>query len=198
VPDFPSLTLRDLLDDLAAADPAPGSGAVAAIVVAQAASLLAGAGRSSRESWAEAGGAVAQATMLRTRALDLAREVSDAYCHALTILDAPPGETAAERDAAIAEALSHAAEVPLAIARAASDAASLGAAIAERGDPATHGDVGAAVLLAEGAARAAASLVGINLTATPGDPRIVRAETLADDARVAARRTLGERWHSLH
>jgi formiminotetrahydrofolate cyclodeaminase len=196
--DFRSLTLRDLLDDLAAADPAPGSGAVAAIVVAQAAALLAGAARASRDGWSEAGGAVAQAAMLRTRALELADEVSDAYLKALGVLEAPSGESGEERDAAIAKALSHAAEVPLAIARAASDAAALGADIAERGNPKTQGDVGAAVLLAEGAARAAASLVGINLTAAPGDPRVARAGTLADDATVAARRVLGERWHSLH
>ena len=43
------------------------------------------------------------------------------------------------------------------------------------------------------AARAAASLVQINLTAVPGDPRIQRANQLADDAGYAARRALGPR-----
>jgi len=196
--DFRSLPLRDLLDDVAAAEPAPGSGAVAAIVVAHAAALLAGAARASRDGWADAGGAVAQAAMLRTRALELAGDVSDAYVRALGVLDSPPGTTSDERDAAIAEALVRAAEVPLDIARAAADTAALGSDIAERGSPATQGDVGAAVLLAEGAAYAAASLVGINLTAAPNDPRIARAAALAEDATIAARRALGDRWHSLH
>jgi methenyltetrahydrofolate cyclohydrolase len=196
--DFRSLTLSELLSDLAAADPAPGSGAVAALVVASAGALLAGAARASRSTWADAGGVAAQAAMLQTRGLELAAEISDAYAHALAVLEEPPGETADDRDHAIAQALAHAADVPLAIARAAGDAAELAALVTERGDPATQGDVGAAAQLAAGAARAAASLVGINLTATPGDDRVVQARILADDAEHAARRALGSRWQSLN
>jgi formiminotetrahydrofolate cyclodeaminase len=196
--DFRSLTLGELLDELAAADPAPGSGAVAALVVASSGALLAGAARASRPTWSEAGGVAAQAAMLRTRGFELAAEITDAYARALEVLEAPPGETPEERDQAIAEALSYAADVPLAIARAAGDAAELAATVTERGDPATQGDAGAAALLATGAARAAASLVGINLTATPGDPRVEQARTLAEDAEYAARRALGPRRNSLN
>lgn len=196
--DFRDLTLKDLLDELATADPAPGSGAVSALVVAAAAALLAGAARASRSSWPEAGGIAAQAALLRTRALELAVEGTDAYARALAVLESPPGETSEERDDAIAEALSEAAQLPLDIGRAGADAAALAATLVERADPTTVGDVCAAALLAQGAARAAASLVGINLTTAPGDPRIERAKTLAEDAQIGARRTLGDRWHSLN
>jgi formiminotetrahydrofolate cyclodeaminase len=191
--DFRSLALGELLDELAAADPAPGSGAVAALVVASAGALLAGAARASRPTWADASGVAAQAALLRTKGFALATEISEAYATALEVLEAPPGDTVDERDQAIATALSRAADVPLAIARAAGDAAELAATVTERGDPATQGDAGAAALLAVGAARAAASLVGINLTATPGDPRVAEAKLLADDAEHAARRALGPR-----
>ena len=196
--DFRDLTLKDLLDELATAEPAPGSGAVAALVVAASGALLAGAARASRPSWSEAGGVAAQAALLRTRALELAGEGSEAYARALAVLDEPPGDSADDRDAAIAEALSEAAELPLEIARAGADATALAAALVERCDPTTAGDVCAAALLAQGAARAAASLVGISLIAAPGDPRIERAKTLAEDAQIGARRTLGDRWHSLN
>lgn len=196
--DFRSLPLGELLDELAAADPAPGSGAVAALVVSAAGALLTGAARASRETWPEAGGVAAQAALLRTRGLDLAREISDAYARALAILQSPPGDSAEERDASIAYAVSRAADVPLEIVRAAGDAAELAALVGERGDPATHGDVGAAALLAAGAARAAASLVDINLTAMPGDPRVDRARQLAEEAEYAARRALGGRWQTLN
>lgn len=198
VRDLRSIRVGDLLDDLAASDPAPGSGAVAALVVAASASLLAGAARASRPAWPEAGGVVAQAALLRTRAIELAEEVADAYARALAVLEAPAGESGEERDASIAQALSHAANLPLEISKAAGDAAALGVLISERGDPATHGDATAAALLAAGAARAAASLVQINLTAMPGDPRIQRANQLAEDAGYAARRTLDPGSEALH
>ena len=171
--------MGELLDELGASDPAPGSGAVAALVVAAASALLAGAARASRSSWPDAGGVVAQAALLRTRGVELAGDVAEAYARALAVLEAPSGETAEERDASIAQALSHAADLPLEIVQTAGDAASLGALVSERGEPSTHGDAAAAALLAAGAARAAASLVQINLTAVPGDPRIQRANQLA-------------------
>jgi formiminotetrahydrofolate cyclodeaminase len=196
--DFRSVSLGELLDELAATDPAPGSGAVAALVVSAAGALLTGAARASQPTWAEAGGVAAQAALLRTRGLDLAGQIADAYVRALAVLESPAGESADERDASIALAVSRAADVPLEIARAAGDAAELAALVGERGDPATHGDAAAAALLAAGAARAAASLVDINLTALPDDPRIDSARRVAEDAEYAARRALGARWQTLN
>jgi formiminotetrahydrofolate cyclodeaminase len=196
--DFRSLSLGELLDELAAAEPAPGSGAVAALVVAAAGALLAGAARASRPAWPDAGGVAAQGALLRTRGFELASEIADVYAQALSVLEAPVGDSPDERDESIAQALSRAADVPLEIARAAGDAASLAALVTERADPATHGDAAAAALLAVGAARAAASLVDINLIALAGDVRVHRARQLAEEAEYAARRALGPRWEPLH
>src|SRR5438874_12204000 len=110
--DFRSLPLGELLDELAAADPAPGSGAVAALVVSAAGALLTGAARASQAAWPEASGVAAQAALLRTRGLDLAGDITDAYARALAVLEAPPGESAEERDDSIANAVSRAADVP--------------------------------------------------------------------------------------
>ncbi len=195
---FASLPLDQLLDDLSSAEPSPASGWATAVVVATASALVAMAARASASGWSEAGGFAAQAEALRTRALELAEEVDEAYRAALDVLEAPPGETAAVRDFAIAGAVGRAADVPLAIARAATDAAVLGAHVAERGEQSRHGDSVAAVLLAEGAARAAANLVEINLTTVPEDPRLKEVSRLLDDAKAAGWRAVGERWEALH
>jgi hypothetical protein len=51
-------------------------------------------------------------------------------------------------------------------------------------------DAACAVLIAEGAARAAVLLVRVNLASRPEDPRVTRAETLARNAAAAVRRAL--------
>jgi formiminotetrahydrofolate cyclodeaminase len=196
--EFASLPLGRLLDDLASPDPSPASGPATAVVVAMAAGLLAMGARGSAHVWAEARGVAAQAIALRRRAVALAAEVEEAYRVALTVLETPPGESAEERDLAIAAALGRASAVPLEIARHAVDVAVLGALVAERAEPRWHGDSVSAVLLAEGAARAAANLVEINLTAGPRDPRLEEAKTLVDDADATARRALAARWGELH
>ena len=62
--------------------------------------------------------------------------------------------------------LERAAQIPLDIAESAVDVASLAAVVAERGDQALRADAVAAALLAQGAARAAATLVEVNLGTT--------------------------------
>jgi formiminotetrahydrofolate cyclodeaminase len=196
--EFASLPLGRLLDDLASAEPSPASGSVTAVVVAMAAGLIAMGARGSAHAWTEARGVAAQAIALRQRAVTLAAEVDEAYRAALMVLEAPPGGSAEARDFAIAGALRRASAVPLEIARRAVDVAVLGALVAERAEPRWHGDCVSAVLLAEGAARAAANLVEINLTAGPRDPRLEEAKTLVDDADATARRVLAARWEELH
>ena len=51
--------------------------------------------------------------------------------------------------------------------------------MAENGAPERRGDVAGAAVLAEGAARAAALLVRVNLTMAPNDDRILRANGAA-------------------
>ena len=87
-------------------------------------------------------------------------------------------------------ALERAAEVPLEIAEAAVDVASLAALVAERGEQALRADAVAAAVLALAAARAAATLVEVNLGTTASDERVTRARDLAGSATAAAERAL--------
>jgi methenyltetrahydrofolate cyclohydrolase len=184
------LPTADLLDRVAAETPTPGSGFVAALVVAQAASLVAMSARFSDKRWDEAGGVVAQAEALTARATPLAQADADAYEAALATMRAARDQPDGSRDEAIGNALSRAAEIPLAIAETALDVAELGALVCERGNPNLVGDAQAGVILAEAAARAAANLVAINLATTSDDDRIAQAERLAAGAANAMRRAL--------
>lgn len=167
-----------LLHAVSGEERAPAGGSVAAVVVALAAALVAKAARLSAGSWADAGGAVAQADALRSRAAALADADVKAYEEAIEALRMPGPELGA--------ALSRAAEIPLEIAEAAADVAMLAAFVAEGGSADLRGDAAAAAALAHGAARSAAHLVAINLGAISDDPRVVVARSLADAAGRAA------------
>ena len=179
------LRLRELLDEIAAEGRTPGGGSAAALVTAIAAGLLAKVARGSRDSWPEAAGIAAQAESLRDRATPLADVAVEQYEAALRIREesAEPGE---RRDFALGRAYAKAAEPPLQIARAAADVAQLAVAVAESGEPALRADAVVAALLAAAAANAAAELVAVNLTASAGDPRVVEAAKVAEDAARAA------------
>ncbi len=169
--------------------PAPGAGAVAAIVGAAAAALTTAVARAS-SSWAEAGGVTAQAETLRARLMRLAPANAATYEAALATLAGSSGQAAPRRDALLAEALDRSAALPLEIADIAANVAELAALVAEDGDPACRGDAASAALLAEGAARAAAHLVRINLGTVQDDERARRAESVVKDAAAAAERAL--------
>ena len=158
--------MRELLDELAAATPAPGGGSAAAWAAALAAALVEMAA-----GFAEDEDSRARAHELRERALALAEEERGTYAR---VLDAR--RRGDER--AAAEALSGAADPPLAIARVAAEVAELGASVARAGKEALKGDALTGVELAEAACRAAARLVEINLSDTPDDPRLAEAAEL--------------------
>ena len=184
-----SSTVEELLDQLGRATPVPGAGPAAALVTAVSAALAAMAARSSRDTWAEAGAAVAQAEALRARAVTLAREDAEAL-EAYLAARNDSGEARPDaRDFRLGTALDRAADVPLAIAEAACDAVLLAAEVAARCEGDVRADAASAALLAEGAARAAAHLVEVNLAAGPDDARVARAHELAREATDAARRT---------
>ncbi len=86
-----------------------------------------------------------------------------------------PGDGSETHDYLLGTMLRRAADVPLQIAEAAGDVALLAGAVAEIAPAAQRADVVGAALLAEGAARAAAHLVDVNLASRPGDERHVRA-----------------------
>ncbi len=145
--------------------------------MAVAAGVVAACGRASRQSWLEAGGAVAQAEALRARAAPLAPADVRAFEEASLAL-----HLSGAGDGTISVKLGRAAAVPLAIARVGADVVALAAEVGARGDSAVRADAAAACALAGGATRAAAHLVEVNLAVTEGDPRLDEARSLAQAA----------------
>jgi formiminotetrahydrofolate cyclodeaminase len=145
-----------------------GGGALAARTLVGTADVLAEIARETGD-----GGLVAQALHLRDRAEPLARETASAYEAALN---------ATGGDHELGRAYALAAKPPLQIAETAADAATLAAHIAECGPPAARADALAAAHVAAGCARAAAELVAVNLTVSPDDERVRRANSLAEEA----------------
>jgi formiminotetrahydrofolate cyclodeaminase len=136
-------TVRGLLDQVAAATPAPASGTAAALAGALAAALAELAAGVSRDEDVRA-----QAHALRVELAGLA----DADAAAYTDFMRTRSEDAHRRTI----------EVPESIAGAAAAVAALGARLAETGKPSVAGDALAAVELARGAEAAARRLVAIN------------------------------------
>jgi formiminotetrahydrofolate cyclodeaminase len=179
----------ELLDELAGPAPIPGSGSAAALVAAMAAALVAMAARLSPD-WEDSRGVAAQADALRRRAARLVGVDADAYAAVLALRDAPSQERPEQRDFRLGAAFSRAADVPLEIASLAEDVAELGALVAASSFHGARADAAGAAVLASAAARAAASLVAINLAVAPGDPRSDQARTHSGRAESAARRAL--------
>jgi formiminotetrahydrofolate cyclodeaminase len=187
---FLDLTAAELLDELAG-PVAPAGGSAVAFTVAMAAAVVRMAARASKDSWDAAGGVVAQAEALRARAAPLAQLDADVLDSALAVRDGAAALSPEKRDWEIGKAFAAAAEPPLEIARTAADVAELGAEVAVRGDPRMRADAIAAVILAAAAARAAVTIVEVNLTAVGGDLRVAEAQRLARAAEEAvARATL--------
>ena len=189
--DMLSASLGDVLAHIASDVPSPAGGSAAAIAVALGAGLTTMCARNSREEWAEARGATAQAETLRARIEPLAQADAEAYESALAAFHLPELLEPGVRDATLGVALERAAAIPLAIAEVGADVADLAANLAQNGNPQVRGDAVAGALLAEAGARAAAHLVGINLGATPEDVRVTRAEANAEAASRSVRRALG-------
>jgi len=190
VEEFLARPVATLLDDVASERPAPGGGSVSALAVALAAGLAAMAARLSLDGWENAAATVEEADALRAHVAPLAPADARAYEEVLTALRLPKDLEPEVREAAIASALARAADIPLEIARAGADAARLAADAAEHGNPNLRGDAVAGALLAAAATRAAATLVEINLTASPGDERVTAARTHVAAAAAAAERAL--------
>jgi formiminotetrahydrofolate cyclodeaminase len=185
VEDFLDLRVRDLLELVAAPEPAPGGGSVLAVAVALAAGVLTMAARVSPD-WEDAGGAAAQAQALGARATPLAVQDAEAYRAALAVRTRVAELPAERRDWEIGRAFAQAAEPPLEITRLAVDVAQLAVEVAAGAGSLLRGDAIAAATLAAAAARAGAELVAVNLTAVDGDERVSEARRLADVAGRAA------------
>jgi formiminotetrahydrofolate cyclodeaminase len=184
---FLDLTAAELLDELAG-PVAPAGGSALAFAVAMAAAVVRMAARASKDSWDAAGAVTAQAEALRARAAPLAQLDADVLDGALAVRDGAAALPPEKRDWEIGKAFAAAAEPPLEIARTAADVAELAAEVALLGDPRVRADAIAAGILAAAAARAAVTIVQVNLTAVEDDPRVAEAEQLARSAEDAVTR----------
>jgi formiminotetrahydrofolate cyclodeaminase len=160
-------SLADVLDQVAERTAGPGAGSVAAITVAFAAALVEMTATYDDSILAQARGM--RATSLRTRMLEIAEIEQTAYEPVLEAEAMEPGHP--QREHRLAAALAAASAPPLATASAGAQVAYLAAESATQGNPALIGDAVTAAELADGATRAAAHLVRVNLSDSPGDPR---------------------------
>jgi formiminotetrahydrofolate cyclodeaminase len=184
------LSVGELLAQVSARTPAPGAGAVAAVVVGLAAGLASMAGRFSAGHWDGATSAAERAEALRRQAEPLAARDGRAYAAVLAayrLTEQPGSDT---RSAAVASALLGAAEVPMEIAAIGAGVARIAADLVEQGNPNLRGDAAAGALFAEAGTRVAASLVAINLASTADDRRVTQAAAYAAAASEAAERAL--------
>jgi formiminotetrahydrofolate cyclodeaminase len=173
-------TLAGFLDQAAARQPAPGGGSAAALTVALSAGLVAMAARFSVKQVADDEELAVRADQLRHRAAALVDEDARAY---QAVLDARRNSGAGS--SAARDAVQHATIVPLEICELAGQTAALAARLATDGNPNLRGDAITAALLAEAAARSAASLVRINV---PDDADLpARAAHAVSQARAAVR-----------
>lgn len=163
-------SLKEFLDAVPARTPAPGGGAVAAVVAALAAGLTAMAARFAPDEWERRAEVVGRAEELRARLEPLADADADAY-----------GAFMAERSP---EAVERIVALPFELAEIAAELAGLAALVVAEGNPNVSGDAAAGADLAAAVASVAARLVATN--AVTGDVRPRQAQQLAESAAAAA------------
>jgi formiminotetrahydrofolate cyclodeaminase len=187
--------LERLLEDVAAATPAPGGGCAAAWTCGLAASLVEMTaaftiGRADLADRHERMRAIAaRSRSLRVAALELGERELHSFEPVLAAMRAPRDDPA--RPERLAAALSDAAQAPFEIARAAAEVAELAIEAAEAGAPHLRGDALTGASLAGAACEAAARLVKINLAAQPRDERLTALAELTARAAAARRGSLG-------
>ncbi|HWN35478.1 MAG TPA: cyclodeaminase/cyclohydrolase family protein [Pseudonocardia sp.] len=188
-------SLEEYLAAVAARQPAPSGGAVAAVTVASAAGLVGMAARFSAElpgmsiSPAEL---ATEADGLRAAVLELGDADAAAYAGVLAAYRAPLEQP--DRRDRIRAALVDAAGVPLRIAEVGVRVAVAALGLARRGNPNLAGDAMTAVLLAEGATRAAGELVRINVELGGLDPALAdRARALIAQAAEASNALIADK-----
>ncbi len=156
-------SVAELLDRLAAKQPAPGGGAAAAITAAMAAGLLGMAARFSTTQLSDSSIRAAHADRVRDQLAALAEQDAEAYQAVLTAFALPSEPDPVFRRRQVRATLERAAAVPTEIAELASGIATEAVELAGRGNPNLRGDAFTAATLAAAAARAAAELVRLNV-----------------------------------
>jgi len=176
-------TLAEVIELLAERTPSPGGGTAAALAGATAAALteMAAAFALTRAPDAALTRQAGRAVELRAVLLGLADADRSAYQPVLAARALPRGDP--RRASALPAALSTAARVPLEIAAAAAAVTDLASDLVRApGNDALAGDASVAIILAEAATSAAATLVCINLEHSPADARAGEARRLARGA----------------
>jgi len=167
----PLASSSSFLDAVPVRTPAPGGGAVAAVVASLAAGLTAMAARFAPDAWERRAEVVGRAEELRARLEPLADADAAAY-----------GAFLAGRSAETTERI---VTIPYELAELATEVAELAAEVAADGNPNVTGDAAAGADLAAAAASVAARLVALN--AADGDERVRAASELAERAAAATR-----------
>jgi len=167
---FPDQSIASLLEAFAARSPAPGGGSAAALVLALAAGLCGMAARFSVGTLESAGAIAAAADQVRLRAMALAEEDARAYTAVLAARRLPHETPADDRQEAVATAMAYAVAVPTEVAELGVELARLANELASRGNANLLGDSLSAVLLAEAATAAAATIVEINVVDSEREP----------------------------
>jgi formiminotetrahydrofolate cyclodeaminase len=152
-------TVADFLEQLAARTPAPGGGAVAALVCAMGAALVEMAAAFDSSGQLDEVGERAHA--LRGQVADLAAADARAYGEVLEALRMPAGP---DRTGRLDAAVSGAIECPMEVLEIAAEVATLAAGVAAQGNRNLEGDAITGALLAEAAARSAATLAQLNVS----------------------------------
>jgi methenyltetrahydrofolate cyclohydrolase len=181
-----ALTVHELADRLASADPVPGGGSAAAIGAVLAAALVRmvvelSARKAISEADASALNEIGRAAeRAQQELLELADRDAAAFAAVLRARRLPRN-TDAERTARTAElhvAMEDATRIPLRTAEVASEVLALAEGVAPIGNPHAVSDAGVAAQLASAGVRGAALNVRINLAALAGDDPL-RAEATA-------------------
>ena len=180
VPSMPELPSIELFAHRLAAGPRrPSAGAAAALAVALAADLLAQVAQRT-PAWDGRGGTLAQADVLRERAISASGHVAVAYHGLVESLDAAVTNPANPPEGTdLGAQLAVAGDVLLEIAETAGDCAALAVVVAQFGDTVVRADASAAAILAAAAADMACHLVEVNLLASAEEERTDRARLLA-------------------
>jgi len=167
------------LDAVAANSAAPGGGAVAALAGALSAALVAMVGRLTvgkrryADAQGEASEAVVRAEQLRAALTTAMDEDSAAFKAVMAAYKLPKSteEEQVTRNAAIQEAMTHAAEVPLATARAALEALELALLVASKGNVNAASDAATAAWMAMAGIQSAALNVRVNAAGIQDEAR---------------------------
>jgi formiminotetrahydrofolate cyclodeaminase len=172
------LSADEVIAALGSVDEPAAAGSAAALTGALAAAIVCKAARAASRP-----ASAAQAISLQDRLLRLARADAEVLGDARTALQSRDGPAqGGPRDFALGQALRNASVVPTGIAETCADVAQLAASEHGSVEPDFTADVAAAAILAAGAARAAASLVAVNLLAHDNEADVVAARRAATTA----------------